>query len=227
MRMQGEAARALLVAGQVQMQARQPMQALPYLLAAHQHASRLEHRPLVQSLPELCPGFLHLFRLLWLFSTLLCCASSQLLIMLLNLDLHGACGLDAGLWYAMPVGLRQHLQPEALYRLPWITTAALVSQQHTSTKRLHARHGCDSHSHACIQALEAAIAVQEAKLAACPLSREEVAEQLQQLLPTALAAGSLALQGKLHLVLAKCLLTGLPPAGIADTAPRCVLWSRG
>ena len=49
MRVQGEAARALLVAGQVQMQASQPMQALPYLLAAHQHAARLEHRPLVQS----------------------------------------------------------------------------------------------------------------------------------------------------------------------------------
>ena len=79
----------------------------------------------------------------------------------------------------------------------------------------------------CIQALEAAIEVQEAKLAACPLSREEVAEQLQQLLPTALAVGSLALQGKLHLALAKCLLTGMPPAGIADTAPRCVLWSTG
>ena len=47
-RVQGEAAKALFVAGQVQAQDGQPLQALPYLLAAQQHAAQLEHRPLVR-----------------------------------------------------------------------------------------------------------------------------------------------------------------------------------
>ena len=73
-----------------------------------------------------------------------------------------------------------------------------------------------------MQALEASIVIQEARLLAYPALHEEVVQRLMQLLPAVLRCGSIALQGILHLTLARCLLTGLPSSQVSGLADRCL-----
>ena len=67
------------------------------------------------------------------------------------------------------------------------------------------------------------MAIQEARLLTQPALLEETIQNLTQLLPSVLACGSLALQGGLHLALARCLLTGLQSADVAQHEDRHVL----